>query len=178
MPCALLLVDGYNVIGAWQHLQQLRDRHGLEAARTELVELLSNYSAYQGYLTNVVFDAQYRATPGQQEQVTEQLVVSYTDSEQTADTYIEMTCASHRDALRTARQRVIVATSDRAQQLTVIGFGAEWMSTHRLALDVEASIQKVRQWQAQQRRKHQPKTLGSRLDDRVRRQLEHWRRQS
>ncbi|WP_338430995.1 NYN domain-containing protein [Synechococcus elongatus] len=174
---ALLLVDGYNVIGAWQRLQRLRDRHGLEAARTELIELLSNYSAYQGYATNLVFDAQYRATPGQQEQVTEQLVVSYTDPEQTADTYIEMTCANHRDELRASRRRVIVATSDRAQQLTVIGFGAEWMSTHRLAQDVETSIQKVKQWQIEQRRKHQPKTLGSRLDDRIRRQLEHWRRQ-
>lgn len=174
---ALLLVDGYNVIGAWQRLQRLRDRHGLEAARTELIELLSNYSAYQGYATNLVFDAQYRATPGQQEQVTEQLVVSYTDPEQTADTYIETTCANHRDELRASRRRVIVATSDRAQQLTVIGFGAEWMSTHRLAQDVETSIQKVKQWQVEQRRKHQPKTLGSRLDDRVRRQLEYWRRQ-
>ena len=56
-PQAFLLVDGYNVIGAWSELKQARDCEGLETARWQLVETLTNYSAFQGYATEVVFDA-------------------------------------------------------------------------------------------------------------------------
>ncbi|HAG83482.1 MAG TPA: RNA-binding protein, partial [Cyanobacteria bacterium UBA12227] len=128
---AVLLVDGYNVIGAWSSLKQTRDRHGLPAARQELVEVLINYSAFQGYKTEIVFDAQYQKAQTYQETLTTHLGICYTEFGQTADSYIEKFCASFRSKLSEGKQRLIVATSDRAQQLTVVGYGAEWMSSQQ-----------------------------------------------
>ncbi|MDV3000895.1 MAG: hypothetical protein N5P05_002501 [Chroococcopsis gigantea SAG 12.99] len=136
---ALLLVDGYNVIGAWSSLKKACDRHGLESARHELVEILINYTAHQGYRTQVVFDSQYQDTPGTQEAYTPCLSVYYTAFEQTADTYIEKICAG-----RDRQARIIVATSDRAQKLTVMGYGAEWMSAQRLELEIDQSARRMR----------------------------------
>jgi hypothetical protein len=134
---AVLLVDGYNVIGAWSTLQKLRDGDGLEVARRGLVEALVNYSAFQGFDTQVVFDAQYQDTGSKREVITRNLSVCYTNFGQTADTYIERACALFRNDLRKFHKRLIVATSDRAQQLTVVGYGAECMSAQQLAFDVE-----------------------------------------
>ncbi|NEQ28265.1 MAG: NYN domain-containing protein [Microcoleus sp. SIO2G3] len=143
-PQALLLVDGYNVIGAWPDLLRLRDSEGLESARRSLIEALVGYSAFHDYDTRIVFDAQFQGTPGCREIITQNLSVCYTDYRQTADTYIERACALFRPDLRKFEQRLIVATSDRAQQLTVVGYGAEWMSVQQLWHDVEASVQRVR----------------------------------
>lgn len=60
---AILLVDGYNIIGDWSDLKTSRDRDGLEVARRELIECLINYSASVAYRTKVVFDAHYQDTP-------------------------------------------------------------------------------------------------------------------
>ncbi len=144
---ALLLVDGYNVVGAWPELRRERDRHGLAAARRQLVETLTGYSAFQGYATQVVFDSQYRDTSSSQEIITPNLAVHYTDFGQTADTFIEKACADFRFDMRKFNQRLIVATSDRAQQLTVVGYGAEWMSAERLAADVSIITQRVQRQQ-------------------------------
>lgn len=144
---AVLLVDGYNIVGAWHDLMQIRDRQGLEEARRKLVEALMGYSAFQGFDTQVIFDAQYRDIPNNREVVTEHLSVYYTDFGQTADTYIERTCADFRHDIRKFKQRLIVATSDRAQQLTVVGYGAEWMSAQRLANEVECVDRRVRRKQ-------------------------------
>ncbi len=142
-PKPILLVDGYNIVGAWRELIQVRDRQGLEEARHRLIEILTGYSAYQGFDTQVVFDAQYRDTPNNREVMTNHLCVHYTDFGQTADTFIEKTCADFRTDIRKFDHRLIVATSDRAQQLTVVGYGAEWMSAEQLGNDVEFVIRKV-----------------------------------
>lgn len=88
-PQAVLLVDGYNVIGAWSCLKETRDRDGLESARNELIEALVNYSAFQGYKTQVVFDAHFQESDTYCEEITNHLSICYTDFGQTADTYIE-----------------------------------------------------------------------------------------
>ncbi|MBR8827253.1 MAG: NYN domain-containing protein [Gomphosphaeria aponina SAG 52.96 = DSM 107014] len=132
----LLLVDGYNIIGSWQCLKVTRDRYGLELARQELIEALINYSAFQGYKTNVVFDSQYRRTPTQSENFSTFFTVHYTAFNQTADTYIEKFCAEFHGRPQPPSPRIIVATSDRAQQLTVVGYGAEWISAQRLEGEV------------------------------------------
>lgn len=153
-PQAALLVDGYNIIGAWSCLKSIRDTDGLEAARWHLVEDLTNYSAYQGFVTQIVFDAHYQDTCSNHQVVTESLSVYYTNFGETADTYIEKTCAGFRPYLRgivpktthknkysihTHVPRLIVATSDRAQKLTVIGYGAEWLSAEQLKYEVQAT---------------------------------------
>lgn len=160
---AVLLVDGYNVIGAWPRLQTARDCEGLEMARRGLIEALTDYSAFKGFETRVVFDAYAQTSPSRQEAITHNVSIHYTDFGQTADTYIERVCALFRNDVRKFQQRLIVATSDRAQQLTVVGYGAEWMSAHRLAMDVEHARQRVRR--RQRPAKPSPKRfLASSLD--------------
>ena len=139
---ALLLVDGYNVIGAWSSLKTTRDRHGLDLARKDLVEALINYSAFKDFQTQIVFDAHYQNQPANREVITPYLSVYYTDFCQTADTYIEKTCALHRHQVPVTR--LIVATSDRAQRLTAIGYGAECMSSIQLAHDLESVARRSR----------------------------------
>ncbi len=152
---AILLVDGYNVIGAWPDLTELRDFQGLEVARTSLAETLANYSAYRGYETLLVFDAYGQRQAHRIEKFTQHLSIHYTSFGQTADSYIEISCAKFRDDIRKFEKRLIVATSDRAQQLTVVGYGAEWMSAAQLNADVNLSVQKVKRRQRPQKKSKQ-----------------------
>jgi uncharacterized protein len=160
---AVLLVDGYNVIGAWTDLHDRHTRHNplqsgskadLEAAREKLVEALINYSAFEDYQTKVVFDAYSRDAPAYCEIVTPNLSIHYSDFLETADTYIEKFCAAFRHDLQYSACRLIVATSDRAQQLTAIGFGAEWISSLQLISDVDFSAKRSK-------RRHRPQKQSS-----------------
>lgn len=159
---AVLLVDGYNIIGIWSSLKKTRDQDGMEASRRDLIEALVNYSAYRGYDTRIVFDAHYQDTPGNREEITRFLCVHYTEFGQTADTFIEKTCAAFRYEMTRTKQRLIVATSDRAQQLTVVGYGAEWISAQQLAFDVEFSATNRRKQQSN--KKNSRRMLFSSLD--------------
>ncbi len=142
---AILLVDGYNIIGDWSDLKKSRDRHGLEAARRELIECLINYTAAVAYRTKIVFDAHYQDTPRSTEEYTSALSVHYTAFAETADTYIEKFCATFKhQKYQQESTRLIVATSDRAQQLTVVGYGAEWRSAQMLAGEVDQAARKTR----------------------------------
>lgn len=149
---ARLLVDGYNIIGAWSLLQQAVQQEGFEAARQTLIETLVNYSSYRGYETQIVFDAYARDLPGEQEQITQHLSVQFTDFGQTADSYIEKVCATFLRQASARRKRLLVATSDRAQQQTVTGYGAEWMSALQLETDVRFASAGVRQRQRSRKR--------------------------
>ncbi len=160
---AVLLVDGYNVIGAWTDLHdqnknrnplQSGSKADLEASRSKLVEALINYSAYEDYETKVVFDAYSRDAPAYSEHITPNLSVHYTDFLETADTYIEKFCAAFRHDLHYSGSRLIVATSDRAQQLTAIGFGAEWISSLQLISNVDFSAKRSR-------KRHRPQKQSS-----------------
>lgn len=173
-PQAVLLVDGYNVIGLWSYLQETRDRDGLEYARKALVEALVNYSAYKGFDTQVVFDAQYQDTRGYCEPVTNVLSVYYTDFGQTADTYIEKACASYSRNFSRNSPRLIVATSDRAQQLTVVGYGAECMSALQLSYDVESTANCLRR-RNKPKKKSSGRFLADAIDAKARQRLAEWR---
>ncbi|EAY9327754.1 hypothetical protein A7K82_23545, partial [Salmonella enterica] len=83
----ILLVDGYNVIGAWPELSYLKDRD-LEAARDKLVEWMAEYQSYTGYRVVVVFDAQFvRGVKRKSKKY--QVEVVFTHEDETADEYIE-----------------------------------------------------------------------------------------
>ncbi|MBW4595715.1 MAG: NYN domain-containing protein [Brasilonema angustatum HA4187-MV1] len=171
LPRAVLLVDGYNIIGAWSCLKKTRDTAGLEAARYELIEALISYSAFQGYETQIVFDAQYQNTCSSRQIITELLSVHYTEFGQTADTYIEKVCASLRSSIaQSLISRMIVATSDRAQQLMVQGYGAEWMSAQQLCYQVEATVCRVRQ-KSQVRKHSNTRFLANSIDAKARQRL-------
>jgi uncharacterized protein len=148
----ILLVDGYNIIGAWPELRpeegemnflELNSAADLEHARQRLIEQLINFSAFEGYSTTLVFDAHARDTPASKEVLTPNLAVYYTEFRETADTYIEKFCAGHQHN-HTLTTRILVATSDRAQQLTVGGFGAEWMSARQLVNRLQSSSHRAR----------------------------------
>jgi len=158
-----LLVDGYNVIGLWPRLRETRNIHGLEIARRDLIEALVNYSSSKDLNTQIIFDSQYQYTPTTKEVITDKLSVYYTEFGQTADTYIEKACARLRHKMHLSRSRLIVATSDRDQTLTVIGYGAEWMSSQQLAHDVESVASSVRR-KCQRIKKVSSRFLASYLD--------------
>jgi len=169
-PQAILLVDGYNIIGAWPELIALRDNENLAAARERLTELLTNYSACQEYETWLVFDAYGQGQPKKTEPVTQHLSLHYTAAGQTADTYIEISCAKFRQDARKFRHRLIVATSDRAQRLTVVGYGAEWMSAFQLANEVNTAVSGTKRRQ-KPAKKSQKRFLSSGLSPDVQAKL-------
>jgi uncharacterized protein len=168
---SILLVDGYNIIGAWPCLKKTRDHAGLEAARGELVEAITNYSAFQGYETQIVFDAQYQNNASNRETITDFLTVHYTDFGQTADTYIEKACAGLRHQIAQCLiSRVIVATSDRAQQLMVQGYGAEWLSAQQLCGEVDSTVCRMRH-RYQPRKQSKSRFLANAIDAKARQKL-------
>jgi uncharacterized protein len=170
-----LLVDGYNIIGAWPKLDKLRDRHGLEVSRQKLIEALINYSACEGLNTHLVFDAQYQNKPVVAETITHELSVCYTDFGQTADSYIEKFCADFRYHVSRSITRLIVATSDRTQKLVVTGYGAEWISAQRLIGELETNFKR---YQSQQKHRKQANRafLFDTLDPKTKQKLEDLRK--
>jgi len=122
-----LLVDGYNMIFAWEDLQALA-RENLDAARKTLMDLLSNYQGFRKNRVILVFDA-YKVPQGTGSVIKyHNIHVVYTKEAETADTYIEK--ASYQ--LTQERKRVRVATSDAAEQFIILGHGALRMSAQEL----------------------------------------------
>jgi len=169
---ALLLVDGYNIIGAWPSLKKLRDRYGLDPARQELIETLINFTCHQGYETEVVFDAQYQKTASSSETLTTSLSVRYTAFSQTADTYIERFCATFEPSLNLSR--LIVATSDEAQRRTILGYGAEWMSALRLLSEVNSVVRKIKHSNPSNGSNRSGRYLSSTLNPKTRAIIDQW----
>ena len=172
-PQAFLLVDGYNIIGAWKDLKKTRDQHGLEFARQELVEALINYTVLKQFHTKIVFDAHYQNTPSHEEKHTSSLSVHFTRFAQSADSYIEQFSASFKNTYQYSYNRLIVATSDNAQKLTVMGYGAEWLSAIRLKSEVEMTIKH------EHKKRRSPKKSKGRflfhcLDEKSQNHLQKW----
>ena len=113
-----MIVDGYNIIFAWEELKTIA-RDNLDAARKLLMDLLSNYQGYKKNRVILVFDA-YKV-PGGTGEVTRyhNIHVVYTKEAQTADAYIEKATYDMRK-----QYRVRVATSDGMEQLIILGHGA------------------------------------------------------
>ncbi|OTN88885.1 hypothetical protein A5819_001377 [Enterococcus sp. 7E2_DIV0204] len=132
MKKQLLIVDGYNMIGSWPELVQLKNQNKLEDAREVLLQRLSNYAKYEDLEVMVVFDAQF--VPGiQQTYKKYRLTVIFTKEEETADSYIERVAGERNDRLT----QVTVATSDLAEQWLVFSKGALRTSANELYKDVQ-----------------------------------------
>ncbi|MEL4861671.1 translation factor GTPase family protein [Pseudoflavonifractor phocaeensis] len=127
-----LLVDGYNVIFAWEDLKAVA-RENLDAARKILMDLLSNYQGFRGSRVILVFDA-YKVPQGAGSVSRyHNIHVVYTKEAETADAYIEK--ASYQ--LSQERRRVRVATSDGAEQLIILGHGSLRVSALELRAELE-----------------------------------------
>ena len=134
-----ILVDGYNIIFAWDELNDLAEKN-IDLARSTLVTKLVNYRAVKGCHLAVVFDAyKVKGNVGEIEKVNGISVV-YTKEAETADSYIEKT--SHTLA---SKYRVRVATSDNLEQMIILGAGAlriPALTFRKEVMEVEESIKK------------------------------------
>ncbi len=126
-----LLVDGYNIIFAWDELKALAQDH-LDAARKSLCDLLCNYQGYRKCEVIAVFDA-YKVKGGQGSvEKYHNIHVVYTREAETADAYIE------RATYEIGRKhRVKVATSDGPEQLIILGHGALRISASAFREEIE-----------------------------------------
>lgn len=126
-----LLVDGYNIIFAWDELSTLA-KENLDAARNKLIQMMCNYQGYCKCHLILVFDAyKVKNNPGEVEQVAGISVV-YTKEAETADMYIEK--VTHELG---RKYRVKVATSDGMEQLIILGQGAMRVSAAMFRQEVD-----------------------------------------
>ncbi len=133
-----LLVDGYNIIFAWDFLKELAEVN-LEAARGKLMDILCNYQGFSGVTLIVVFDAyKVKGNPGEIFKY-HNIHVVYTKEAETADQYIEKTTheLGH-------KHQVTVATSDSLEQVIVMGQGARRLSASDFREEVEQAEQEIR----------------------------------
>ena len=133
-----LLVDGYNIIFAWEELKELA-KSDLKSARDKLMDVLCNYQGYKKCTLILVFDAyKVEGGPGSVMQY-HNIHVVYTKEAETADQYIEKTVR------RIGRNHhVTVATSDAMEQVIILGQGAVRMSAPGLKEEVELALQELR----------------------------------
>lgn len=134
-----LLVDGYNIIFAWDDLKELA-KENIEAARNKLMDVLCDYQGFRSMTLILVFDA-YKV-PGNPGEVMKyhNIHVVYTREAETADQYIEKTV---HDMAR--EHQVTVATSDGMEQVIILGQGARRISAKGLLEAVKDAKQEIRQ---------------------------------
>ncbi|MDO4745845.1 MAG: TetM/TetW/TetO/TetS family tetracycline resistance ribosomal protection protein, partial [Bacillota bacterium] len=132
-----LLVDGYNIIFAWEQLKDLA-KVNIDGAREALIEILANYQGFKKCRVIVVFDA-YRVKGGERHfEKYDNVDVVYTAEAETADMYIEKT--AHEKA---KDYLVRVATSDRLEQMIIVGSGAFKISADEFKLEVEKADMEI-----------------------------------
>ena len=133
-----LLVDGYNIIFAWEDLSALA-KDNLEAARQRLINILCNYRGFRQCELILVFDAyKVKGNPGEVENV-HNISVVYTKEAETADMYIEK--VTHKLG---KKYRVRVATSDGMEQMIILGHGALRVSATMFRTEVDAVEKAIR----------------------------------
>ena len=134
-----LLVDGYNIIFAWEELNELA-KASIDAARNKLMDILSNYQGFIGCTLILVFDA-YKVKGNQGEvQKYHNIYVVYTKEAETADQYIEK--RTHEIG---RKYKVTVATSDALEQVIVMGQGAYRISARDFYEEVERTEKQIRE---------------------------------
>jgi len=163
-----LLVDGYNMIGAWPVLARLKET-SLEEARDRLLELLADYQGFTGMQISVVFDA--HQVPGAGASFKQyRLRVVFTKEKETADACIERLASEM--AMRS--RNLYVATSDLVEQHVAFGKGALRISARELLIDVTQNRKEI------EKQMQYPKNQRNELDDNlsleVRMKLERLRR--
>ena len=135
-----LLVDGYNIIFAWDELREL-SKISIDAAREALIDILSNYQGFRQCETMVVFDA-YRVKGGTEH--TEKqggVTVVFTAEAETADTFIERATYE----MKKKKYHVRVATSDRLEQMIILGNDAFRVSASDFKAEVSQINDRIRE---------------------------------
>lgn len=134
-----LLVDGYNIIFAWEDLRELAEKN-IDGARTRLMDILSNYQGYKKCRVILVFDAyKVEGNPGEIIKY-HNIYVVYTKEAETADQYIEKTVHAIG-----RKYHVTVATSDGLEQVIILGQGGHRMSAQNLHEEIEIAGKEIRE---------------------------------
>lgn len=164
----VLLVDGYNIIGAWGELQQLKDNR-LADARNRLIEQLAEYKAFKGWRVIIVFDA-YLMHGLEKKKRPYDVEVLFTRENETADERIEKLVGE----LSGRRVQIHVATSDLTEQWIIFAQGALRISARELEIEMteinEMISEKMRDYEEQR-----PFSKIT-LTDEVKEVFEKWRR--
>lgn len=127
----MLIVDGYNIVFAWEELRELA-RVNIDSACDKLADILSNYAGYKQLPLLLVFDAYKTPAVSPHKIKADGIEVVYTKSGQTCDAFIESFCSENRK-----KYRIRVATNDGMVQLSVMSLGALRMSANELKADVD-----------------------------------------
>lgn len=126
----LLLVDGYNVINAWDIFKGF-EKGKLEDARRKLINIMMEFTHYTDEGVVLVFDS-YNVKTDRQVVIEEKLMIVYTRELETADHFIERMAEKYRN-----KKIIRVATSDRLEQDIVLGKGGSRMSSKELEIEVK-----------------------------------------
>ena len=161
-----LLVDGYNIIFAWEDLNELA-KVNIEGARNKLMDILCNYQGYKKCTLILVFDA-YKVEGGQGSvQKYHNIHVVYTKEAETADQYIERTV--HEIG---KKYHVTVATSDALEQVIILGQGADRLSARNLREEIQRMKEEIRADYIEKQKKsgtylfdHLPEELSDLMED-------------
>ncbi|MFY4777143.1 NYN domain-containing protein [Metabacillus sp. RGM 3146] len=164
----ILLVDGYNIIGAWPELRELKENHFTEA-RDILIQKMAEYQAYTEYKVIVVFDA-YLVKGIETKLKNYRVEVIYTKENETADERIEKMAIS----LSNIKTQIHVATSDYTEQWAIFGQGALRKSARELLIEMEA-IEKSIKKKVSKIKNESPASKISLSED-VLKTFEKWRR--
>ena len=161
-----LLVDGYNIIFAWEDLNELA-KVNIEGARNKLMDILCDYQGYKKCTLILVFDA-YKVEGGQGSvQKYHNIHVVYTKEAETADQYIEKTV--HEIG---KKYHVTVATSDALEQVIILGQGADRLSGRNLREEIQRMKEEIREDYIEKQKKsgtylfdHLPEELSDLMED-------------
>ncbi len=134
-----LLVDGYNIIFAWEELKELAEDN-IEAARNKLMDVLSNYQGFKKCTLILVFDAYKVEGEALEIQRYHNIHVVYTKEAETADQYIEKVV--HEIG---RKYHVTVATSDGVEQVITAGQGAKLISAREFREEVRLAERQIRE---------------------------------
>ncbi|MBM7704984.1 NYN domain-containing protein [Metabacillus iocasae] len=164
----ILLVDGYNIIGAWPELREWKDKD-LSTARNLLIENMAEYQAYTGYRTIIVFDAHF-VKGIEKKAKSHNVEVVFTRENETADEHIEKLAKN----LNNIKTQIHVATSDFTEQWAIFGQGALRKSARELRnemleikRDIKRDVKEIQEQKPHSRIK---------LSDGVAEIFEKWRR--
>ena len=125
----LLLVDGYNVIGAWTVPQ--REHLTIEESRDRRIHMIADYAGYSGEEVIVVFDGHYTDRPMSTRIEQYGIQVVFTRHGESADNYIEASCEA-----APKWRKVRVATSDAVEQTVTMGRGAVRISSREFLMEL------------------------------------------
>lgn len=128
----LFIVDGYNIIFAFDSLSKLA-KESLDHAREKLIDMMASYGKAKGYSLILVFDAMYTEEDAKSRHIGRDCEVLFTDKEETADSRIERIVYEHRNE----RRSIYVATSDGPEQNQILGSGAYRVPARELWDDIE-----------------------------------------